>query len=397
MSSMSSSSSSMSSMSSSSMSSSSTSSSSMSSSTSSSSMSSSSSRRRCRLAAVAAHLGRPPARCLAAAEEDAGAECASVVHGEALRAFAVGVLTSIGTEPYSADAVADGLVEASLRGVDSHGIRLLPNYIENCLAGGVNPIPRWGVHKAFPSLVVLDADNAFGLAAGRKAMDVGMEVAATQGVCMLAVQNSHHPGAMAATTLYAARRGYLAWGHTNTGPKLQNFGGAGSTFGTNPVAFAAPRGAAAGREAEPPFSLDMATSMIPWNKVEHHRATGDPLPDGVATTAEGVPTVDASETQYLLSAGGYKGFVSCHCSALFSRARVLTCSRSCCVLIPLVHLYAASISFDPCTLHCTPRTHAGPRDDGRNSINSFNGNEMGRRHTANVWAEIRRDEATRRR
>lgn len=174
----------------------------------------------------------------------------------------------------------------------------------------MNPTPRWGVHLAFPSVVVLDADNAFGLAAGRKAMDVGMEIAKTQGVCMLAVQNSHHPGAMAATTLYAARQGYIAWGHTNTGPKLANYGARGSTFGTNPVAFAAPRGTDEQEVAVPPFSLDMATSMIPWNKVEHHRATGEPLPEGVATTNEGVPTTDASQTQYLLPTGGYKGFVS---------------------------------------------------------------------------------------
>ena len=181
--------------------------------------------------------------------------------------------------------------------------------VENCLAGGVNPTPSWDIYRAFPSLVVLDADNTFGLAAGRKAMDVGMEIAATQGVCMLAVQNSHHPGAMAATTLYAARHGYIAWGHTNTGPKLANYGARGSTFGTNPVAFAAPRGTD-GQGTSQPFSLDMATSMIPWNKVEHHRATGDPLPEGVATTKEGVPTTDASQTQYLLPTGGYKGFVS---------------------------------------------------------------------------------------
>ena len=166
-------------------------------------------------------------------------------------------------------------------------------------------------------------------------MDIGMAIAATQGVCMLAVQNSHHPGAMAATTLYAARKGaiiglccatilglvgvyfdagFISWGHTNTGPKLANFGASGSTFGTNPVAFAAPRGT-----EEDPFSLDMATSMIPWNKVEHHRATGGPLPEGVATTVEGVPTSDAAETQYLLPAGGYKGF------GLAAMVEILSC------------------------------------------------------------------------
>ena len=60
-----------------------------------------------------------------------------------------------------------------------------------------------------------------------------MEGAAQQGVCLIAVQNSHHPGAMASTTLHAARRGFLAWGHTNTGPKLSTFGSKGTNFGAS--------------------------------------------------------------------------------------------------------------------------------------------------------------------
>lgn len=81
-----------------------------------------------RLRHVGRHLRPTVARAAAdTTPEAAGAECVSVVHREALHAFALGVLTSIGTEKYSAIAVADGLVEASMRGVDSHGIRLLPN------------------------------------------------------------------------------------------------------------------------------------------------------------------------------------------------------------------------------------------------------------------------------
>jgi hypothetical protein len=83
-----------------------------------------------RLRQVGRHLRPTVARAAADtthAGSAAGAECVSVVHREALHAFALGVLTSIGTEKYSAIAVADGLVEASMRGVDSHGIRLLPN------------------------------------------------------------------------------------------------------------------------------------------------------------------------------------------------------------------------------------------------------------------------------
>ena len=96
------------------------------------------------------------------------------------------ILAAIGLDEYSVDAVTTGLCETSLRGVDSHGIRLLPHYVKSSLSGRKNPQPKFKITKTFPSIAHLDADNAFGHAAGMKSIEVAMEMAEVQGVGVLA-------------------------------------------------------------------------------------------------------------------------------------------------------------------------------------------------------------------
>ena len=106
----------------------------------------------------------------------------------------------------TAKAVSFGLCETSLRGVDSHGIRLIPHYIESALKGRKNPRPKYKFEQTFPSFGCLDADNTFGHAAGMKSIDIAMPIADKFGLAAISVKNSSHPGAMASFTLKAARK-----------------------------------------------------------------------------------------------------------------------------------------------------------------------------------------------
>ena len=101
---------------------------------------------------------------------------------ENLVAFTRHALEAAGLDAFSNDAVTTGLCETSLRGVDSHGIRLLPHYVESALRGRKNPKPNMTFTSRYPAFGLLDADNAFGHAAGMKAIDHGMEMAGTQGI-----------------------------------------------------------------------------------------------------------------------------------------------------------------------------------------------------------------------
>ncbi len=216
--------------------------------------------------------------------------------------FHEAVLQRIGLDEYSIQAVSSGLCEASLRGVDSHGIRLLPHYVESALSGRKNPRPILQFSKKYPAVGVLDADNAFGHAAGMKAIEHCIEMAHEFGVGVVAVNNSSHAGAMASTALKAAREGYIAFAFTHADSLLLSHNGKRPFFGTNPVCVAVPR------EEKEPYCLDMATSMISWNKLMVHRSAGRELSENLAADSNGNVTCDPEEATCLLPTGSYKGY-----------------------------------------------------------------------------------------
>jgi len=212
------------------------------------------------------------------------------------------LLTAIGLDEDSVDSVTTGLCETSLRGVDSHGVRLLPHYVKSALSGRKNPQPKYKVSKAFPSIAHLDADNAFGHAAGMKSIEVAMEIAEVQGVGIVAVSNSSHPGAMASMALKAARKGFIALAFTHADALVLSHNGTRPYFGTNPVCIAVPR------EEHEPYCLDMASSIVSWNKVIVKKNSKTELIEGIAADCNGNLTTDPDDATCLVPAGGYKGF-----------------------------------------------------------------------------------------
>lgn len=202
----------------------------------------------------------------------------------------------------TAEAVSFGLCETSLRGVDSHGIRLIPHYIESALKGRKNPRPKYKFNKTFPSFGSLDADNTFGHAAGMKAIDLAMPIAEKFGISAISVFNSSHPGAMASFTLRAARKGYIAFAFTHADALVCSFGGTRPYFGSNPICFAAPR------MDEEPFCLDMAPTSISWNKLLSYKEQGEKLKKNLVADIYGEPTEDANLAKSLIPIGDYKGF-----------------------------------------------------------------------------------------
>lgn len=216
--------------------------------------------------------------------------------------FAISTLKLAGLDKYSLDAVVTGLCETSLRGVDSHGIRLLPHYVNSAYSGRKNVRPNYKFDQKFPSVGHLHADDAFGHAAGMKAIDYAMEMAEAQGIGVVAVSNSSHPGAMASMALKASRMGYIAFAFTHADALIQSHNGKRAYFGTNPICFSAPR------EEGEPYCLDMATSVVPWNRVLIHRNSGEPLADDIAVDSDGNLTKNADEAVAILPTGGYKGY-----------------------------------------------------------------------------------------
>ena len=219
-----------------------------------------------------------------------------------LMSFTKKVLKKSGLNNQSINAVSIGLCEASLRGVDSHGIKLLSHYVNSAINGRKNINPKMKLTKKFPALGVLDADSAFGHAAGFKAIDVGMKIAKKYGIGAIVVNNSSHCGSMASMALRAARNGYIAFAFTHADALMLTFAGKVPYFGTNPICFAAPR------FKKEPYCLDMATTSISWNKLLNYRNNAKTLPINLAADKQGRATQNASIANSLLPSGGYKGF-----------------------------------------------------------------------------------------
>ncbi len=217
---------------------------------------------------------------------------------EALADFSLGVLAACDADTESANAATWAMLHASLHGVDSHGIRLLPWYAD-CLRNGlVNGRPNIAVTHKRRAAVLVDADHGFGHLAMYRAMDEACALARDCGIGMASVINSTHFGAAGAYTLAAADAGFIGLVTANSGAFVVPHGGAVPIHGTSPLSFAAPN------PKGEPFLLDMATSSIPWNKVLRYRTEGLELPEGVAVDASGAFVTDPHQAVALAPVGG---------------------------------------------------------------------------------------------
>ncbi len=224
---------------------------------------------------------------------------------ETLAGFSNAVLQAAGADQPSAEAATWAMLHASLHGVDSHGIRLLPWYAD-CLRNGVaKGNPKVTVTLKRRAAALGDADDGLGHIAMYRAMDEACALARDCGIGMASVINSTHFGAAGAYTLAAADAGFIGLVTANSGAFVVPHGGSKPIHGTSPLSLAAPN------PGGDPFLLDMATSSIPWNKVLRYRTEGLELPPGVAVDATGSFVTDPHKATALAPAGGpdfgYKG------------------------------------------------------------------------------------------
>lgn len=217
---------------------------------------------------------------------------------EDLARFMQAVLKAAGADQASANSVTRALITASRMGTDSHGLRLLPHYLQALKGGRINGAPDMQFHQRLAATGFLDADNGLGHLAGYTAMEHAMAMAEKVGMGAVAVGNSSHFGAAGCYALAAAERGYLGMAFCNSDPFVLLHEGAKPFHGTNPIAFAAPV------EGEAPYLLDMATSSVPWNRVQQYGAIGRELPDQVAADAAGKVSRAPGDVAALLPLGG---------------------------------------------------------------------------------------------
>ena len=219
-----------------------------------------------------------------------------------LKTFVRTVLEKVGVEAGAAQTVADVLVAADLRGIESHGVaRLESYYVSRIRAGKLKAHPNYEIVRETETSVLYDADNGLGHPVGKLAMEKVIEKAGKHGAAFGAVRNSNHYGIAGYYAMLALPHDMIGMASTNSVRYGAPTYGKDIMLGTNPLAYAIPT------DKEPAFVLDFATTTVPRGKLEVYQRKDKALNPGWAIDAEGHPTLAAPEALKgaLLPLGGH--------------------------------------------------------------------------------------------
>ncbi len=211
------------------------------------------------------------------------------------------ILKACGVSEPKARLVATSLVAANLRGVDSHGVHLLPFYVEQLESGDVSKTADGHVVSDCGPCLIYDAENGIGQPVAETCCGHGIRIAQQIGMSMVVARESNHFGAAAFWAERYAAEGLIGIVMCNASPLVPPWQGRQPRFGTNPICMAVPGGR---------WLLDMATTTVAVGKIYKAMVNGqETIPQGWAMDAEGVPTTSvATALKGLISPlGGYKG------------------------------------------------------------------------------------------
>lgn len=238
---------------------------------------------------------------------------------ERLRRFSVAVFEAAGSPHDHAVRATDVLLWASLRGVDTHGLRNLKRYYLDASGvgrrdGAIALDADLTLDHESPTTAAFDAHSGLALSLSVQAMDCAIEKAREHGVGVVTVRNSTHFGAAGYYAHMAVEHDMLGFASTGylfphgQAKSVLPFGGLLPMLSTNPIAMACPA------DTLPPFVLDMSTSIVPVNKIELFEEEDREIPANWARNADHQPTIDPDAVHSVdplggtTTWGGHKGY-----------------------------------------------------------------------------------------
>jgi LDH2 family malate/lactate/ureidoglycolate dehydrogenase len=240
------------------------------------------------------------------ATDEAGPVSTTVqVAPDRLRRHCASVLSACGVPEDEADLVALLLVDADMRGVESHGVQLLALYVSRLRSGILRPKTDVTVERDDGATVLLHGGLGFGQVAGLQAIDLAVARAAEYGLAAVAVKESTHLGALGYYTRRAADEGFISFAFQNGPTIVPPFGSITPMFSTNPFSYGVPAA------EEDPIVFDVATTTVAGNKILLAKKRGDAtIPANWANDDQGRPTTDtvAASVRHLQWFGGHKGY-----------------------------------------------------------------------------------------
>ena len=221
---------------------------------------------------------------------------------ERLLAFARDLLHAAQVPPLKADLVASSLIAANLRGVDSHGLQLLPFYLDRILGGGMDVATDGRIVTESGGCLTYDGQNGIGQWISQICTGHAIRLAGVHGLGAVVARESNHFGAAAFWAQRISSAGLLGIVLCNASPSVAPWQGKDPRFGTNPICMSVP--------GAKTWLLDMATTTVAMGKILnarfHDRET---IPEGWAMDSTGVPTTstELALQGLLMPLGGYKG------------------------------------------------------------------------------------------
>ncbi|MCD6411866.1 MAG: Ldh family oxidoreductase [Thermoplasmata archaeon] len=206
-----------------------------------------------------------------------------------LEEFYINVLTALSVQKEDARIVADNLIIADLRGIESHGAQRFGRYVRAIKKGTVNLKPDIKIEKESQVHALLDGDEGLGQPVSYKAMMLAIEKAKENFIGMVGVRNSNHFGIAGHYSLLAVDRDMIGISMTTTRPLVVPTWGLERAVGTNPIAIGIPV------KDKPPFLLDMATSVVATGKFELYKRKNKPIPEGWGLDGRGEITTDPNK------------------------------------------------------------------------------------------------------
>jgi LDH2 family malate/lactate/ureidoglycolate dehydrogenase len=231
-------------------------------------------------------------------------DCPASIPHTALRGFAEAILTGAGVPPARARLAAESLVSANLRGVDSHGIHLLPYYVKQLRAGNIDAAADGMVISESGACLLFDGQKGLGQHVSATCCDHAVRLAGDHGLGLALARNSNHFGAAAFWAQRISAAGMIGVVLCNSSPSVPPWQGREGRIGTNPICVSVP-GSGQGS-----WLLDMATTTVAMNRIVRAATTCETaIPLGWAMDSEGIPTTDPQVALrgLLMPLGGYKG------------------------------------------------------------------------------------------
>jgi len=217
-----------------------------------------------------------------------GADGEQRIAAAVLTRTAGAIFEHVGMRGEDAALLAATLVESDLRGIHSHGVLRIPDYVGKMTTGGVDPRGTPHIVRERGAVLVVDGGNSMGQIGGTFAMRHAITRARTTGVAAVALRGSNHCGAMDHFARMALPENMIGIATTNALPTMAPWGGADKIVGINPLGIAIPS------QDEVPIVLDIAFGATAHGKMRIYQQKGHAIPEGWAFDADGVPTTDVS-------------------------------------------------------------------------------------------------------